>query len=361
MLHSVTIVLPSLNPDHKLIDVVDGVLAQGFSDIIIVNDGSDKEHMEPFRRLESYPACTILTHEVNKGKGRALKTAFSYCLEHRPDTIGVITVDGDNQHHPEDIAACAKAMAEQKTSVVLGVRDFSLPDVPAKSRFGNNLTKTVFRLACGIRISDTQTGLRAIPFCYLKDMLEMEGERFEYETNMLLEMKARHIPFSEVSIRTIYIEENASSHFHPIRDSFKIYRVIFRFLLSSGASSLLDLGVFFLLIFLFGLPFPCTFASEGTAIFAATLGARLVSSFFNYKVNQKLVFASAEKGTLLCYYILCGIQLCVSAACVSVLSSLFTAGSFLKTVLKAVVDAVLFFISFRIQKEWVFGRRKADK
>ncbi|MGN0505006.1 MAG: glycosyltransferase [Lachnospiraceae bacterium] len=355
MLKNITIVLPSLNPDHKLIDVVDGVLAQGFSDIVIVNDGSDEQHMEPFRQLESYPSCTILTHEVNKGKGRALKTAFAYCLANRPDSSGVITIDGDNQHHPEDIVACAKAMLEQKTCVILGVRDFSLPDVPAKSRLGNTLTKTVFRIACGIKISDTQTGLRAIPSCYLKDMLHMDGERFEYETNMLLEMKSRHIPFSEVPIRTIYIEENASSHFHPIRDSIKIYRVIFKFLLSSGASSLLDLGVFFLLVFLFGR----LGIHENAAIFIATLGARLISSLFNYKVNQKLVFSSAEKGSLPRYYLLCGIQLCISAAAVSLLSSLFTAGSFLKTVCKAVVDTILFFISFRIQKEWVFKRRKA--
>lgn len=356
MFKNITIILPSLNPDHKLIEVVDGVLKQGFSDIVIVNDGSDAQHLEPFQHLASYPSCTILTHEVNRGKGRALKTAFSFCLEHRPSCLGVVTIDGDNQHHPEDIASCAGHMLERQRDVVLGVRDFSRPDVPPKSKLGNNLTKTVFRIACGIKLSDTQTGLRAIPACYLKDMLSMEGERFEYETNMLLEMKARHIPFSEVSIRTIYIEDNSSTHFHPIRDSFKIYRVIFKFLLSSGASSLLDLGVFFLLVFFFG---KCNLDTH-LAIFAATLGARLVSSFFNYKVNQKLVFASAAKGSLLRYYLLCAVQLCISAAMVAMLSSVLKAGSLLKTICKALVDIILFFISFRIQKEWVFrkGRKK---
>lgn len=365
MLNQLTIVLPSLNPDHKIIDVVDGLILQGFSDIVIVNDGSDEAHSEPFRTLSSYPACTILTHEVNKGKGRALKTAFSYCLANRPDILGVITVDGDNQHHPEDIAVCGKAMIAAKNSVILGVRDFSLPDVPPKSRFGNNLTKTVFRIACGIKISDTQTGLRAIPACYLQDMLDIDGERFEYETNMLLEMKSRNIPFSEVRIRTIYIEDNASTHFHPIWDSLKVYRVIFKFILSSGLSAILDLGIFWLFVFLFGKLLPDSFdlfgkalTGDAAAIFLATLGARLISSFVNYKVNQTLVFSSASKGTFLRYYILCAIQLCVSAGLVTLFSSLFTAGSFLKTLLKAIVDSLLFFISFRIQKEWVFRKDK---
>lgn len=353
MTSHVTIVLPSLNPDEKLLAVVNGLLEKGFTDIVLVNDGSDAAHMAPFEALQNNPVCTILTHECNKGKGRALKTAFEYCLAHRPDCEGVITVDGDNQHHPDDIVLCAEAMLSEKNAVILGVRDFSLPEVPPKSRFGNNLTKAVFRIACGIRISDTQTGLRAIPACFLKAMTEIEGERFEYETNMLLEMKSRGIRFLEVPIRTIYIEENASTHFHPIKDSFKIYRVIFKFMISSGASSLLDLGAFFVLVFFLGR----WFSDENAAVFTATAGARLISSFFNYKVNQKLVFSSGTKGTMLRYYTLCVVQMCISAALVALLSACFAAGSFLKTVLKAVVDTILFFLSFRIQKEWVFTNR----
>lgn len=352
MTGNITIVLPSLNPDEKLLSVVNGLLEKGFTDIILVNDGSDEMHMAPFEALKD--TCTILKHEYNKGKGRALKTAFSYCIENRPDCAGVITVDGDNQHHPDDIVSCAEAMLSEQNAVILGVRDFSLPEVPPKSRFGNNLTKTVFRIACGIRISDTQTGLRAIPAHFLKDMVEIEGERFEYETNMLLEMKSRGIRFLEVPIRTIYIEENASTHFHPIGDSLKIYRVIFKFMVSSGASCLLDLGVFFVLVFFFSR----WFSDENIAIFAATAAARLVSSFFNYKVNQKLVFSSGAKGAILRYYVLCVVQMCVSAGLVALLSACFAAGSFLKTVLKAIVDTVLFFISFRIQKEWVFTNRQ---
>ncbi len=234
MLDNVSVILPSLNPDFRLNLVVDGCLAQGFKQIVIVNDGSDEAHLEPFKTASEKPGVVILKHDVNKGKGRALKTAMTWLLENNKDMLGAVTIDGDNQHHPEDIAACARAMLERKMSV-LGCRDFSEPQVPWKSKAGNNITRFVFRAFCGIRISDTQTGLRAFPAEVLPMLCDTEGERFEYETNMLLEMHRKKIPFSEVKIRTIYEDkENSTSHFHPFRDGFKIYRIIFRYIFTRG-------------------------------------------------------------------------------------------------------------------------------
>ena len=94
----ISVIIPSLNPDDKLVSVVDSLVKKGFEDIIIVNDGSDSAHLWPFEKVGSYSQCTILTHEVNKGKGRGLKTAFEYCLKNRQGYDGVVTVDGDNQH-----------------------------------------------------------------------------------------------------------------------------------------------------------------------------------------------------------------------------------------------------------------------
>ena len=349
---NVTVVLPSLNPDEKLINTVNALLEKGFHDIIIVNDGSDEMHLTPFEALSMHEACTLLVHDRNYGKGHALKTAMQYFLTHRPTSPGIITIDGDGQHHVDDILACAQAMLDRKNEVILGVRDFSKPEVPFKSRFGNNLTKSVFRLFCGIRISDTQTGLRAIPAAYVKAMTEFAGERFEYETNMLLEMKARNITFSEVKIRTIYLDENASTHFHPIRDSIKIYAVILKFSISSIASSLIELLVFTLINLLLNLT-SWEIKTE-VSILIASFISRLISAICNYKMNRALVFCSGCRSSLLRYTMLCIIQLLVSATLVTLLTYLFTAETFGQTVLKAIVDTILFFISFHIQKEWVF-------
>lgn len=346
----VTIVLPSLNPDEKLNLVVDGLVDAGFKDIVLVNDGSDEAHMEPFRRAVMHPEVTLLTHEVNKGKGRALKTAFSYVISNRPDSKGVITVDGDNQHTVKDITACGKNMIE-KDKVTLGCRDFSGKDVPWKSKVGNISTSLVFRLFCRIKISDTQTGLRAIPMRHLPLMCEVEGERFEYETQMLFAFKNNGIEFDEVKIETVYLEENASTHFDPIKDSIKIYKIIFKFMFSSGTSFLIDYGIYSLLVILIGQNL-----ERSLRLFIATFVARAVSSIYNYTMNKKVVFKSkASVGKSLAkYYTLCVLQAGASYGLVYLLSQLCEAKSFLEMVFKLIVDVVLFAISFQIQRKWVF-------
>ncbi len=352
----ITIIIPSLNPDEKLIGTLNGILSQGFKNIIVVDDGSDAQHKEPFRYAEE-KGCTVLVHEVNKGKGRALKTAFEYCLG-RSDCLGVITVDGDGQHAAEDIIRCGQNMLDcENKQVILGCRDFSQEDVPFKSRYGNNITRFAFRLLCGIKISDTQTGLRAIPAEFLPAMVQYKGERFEYETNMLLEMKSQGIPFSEVKIATIYLDENASTHFHPFRDSFKIYKIIFKYSISSGASAVLDLLLFYLVLQVLELAGIDTMRNGDVAVVTATVAARIASSLFNYFVNRKVVFQSASANSFVRYYILCIVQMLTSAVLVAVLSSLFAAGKLGKTVIKLMVDTCLFFVSFGIQREWVFKKR----
>ena len=242
-------------------------------------------------------------------------------------------------------------MIREKNKVILGVRNFSGDDVPFKSRVGNNMTSFVFKFACGLNISDTQTGLRAIPAQFLKTFCEVKGERFEYETNMLLELRQSNIGFVEVPIQTVYIEENASTHFNPIKDSIKIYGVIFKFLFSSFASSLIDLAIFTIIeALLLGR------VDNSLRIFTATVGARVISSLFNYTFNRKAVFKSSEsiKGSIVKYYILCVLQLCVSYMLVYAVTSILSLGSVMTVVAKAIIDTILFVISFQIQRIWVF-------
>lgn len=347
----VTIVLPSLDPDEKFLKVVDGLTAAGFTDIIIVDDGSKPENRRYFEQAAANPACTILTHEVNKGKGRALKTAFAYITENRPDSKGAVTIDGDGQHLTKDIISCGEAMLAQPDKVILGCRDFNAPQVPPKSRSGNKFTSALFLFGCGIRLSDTQTGLRAIPRQYLLTFCEIKGERFEYETNMLLWMKRQGIAFVEIPIETVYDGKNEGTHFRPIVDSFKIMKLIFVFMVSSLSSSVLDLLVFYGAMRL--LP------HGKYAIFAATVIARVVSSFYNFNMNKKVVFGNAGnyQKTIVRYYCLCIPQMLISALLVSLLNQLVVGSALIATGLKFCVDMVLFFISFTIQREWVFKEK----
>lgn len=350
---NVTVIIPSYNPDEKLAEVVSSLVSEGFDDIIVVNDGSDKDKCRYFDEIKTYSQCVILKHDVNKGKGRALKTAFEYCISNRKDIAGVVTVDGDNQHKAADIKKCCECMLEATDSVVLGVRDFSGEDIPARSRWGNDITRMVFRFACGIKISDTQTGLRAIPVQYLSLMCDVDGERYEYETNMLLSFKQRRIGIKEVKISTVYIEDNATSHFKPVRDSIKIYAVIFKFMFSSFTSSVIDIAIFTLVNYvLLGR------ITDSARIFAATLIARVISSLFNYGFNRKAVFGNAGsvKGTLVRYYILCALQLCCSYGLVYLVTDVLMLNPLLTVIAKIVIDTLLFLVSFQIQRIWVFKK-----
>jgi len=219
------IILPSLNPNEKFDRVLDGLREAGFRRIVIVDDGSDAGHQQHFERAVSFPECTLIHHPYNMGKGRALKDGILLCIERFPDAEGVITIDGDGQHLTKDIIACGNRMLEEKNRVVLGCRNFDLPGVPARSVAGNKTTARMFRLY-GIRITDTQTGLRAVPRQYWELFSKIEGERFEYETNMLLQMKRLEIPFSEQEIETVYENENAGSHYNTLKDSWRIIKIM---------------------------------------------------------------------------------------------------------------------------------------
>lgn len=351
---NVPVIIPTFDPSEKIFEVINGLTDAGFDRIVVIDDGSRAECSGIFDRLEAKPECTVLHHGVNRGKGRGLKTGFAYVLEHFPDCDGVVTTDDDGQHSPADIRRCAVEMSATGMAV-LGARELNGENVPPKSRIGNSITRFVFRALCGIRITDTQTGLRALPVGYLPALVSLSGERFEYETNMLLEMKRLGLKFKELTIETIYTDNNSGTHFHPLRDSIKIYAVIIRFMLSSALCSLIDIGLFTVINLL---TVPLFGENEALRLFTATAGARVVSSMVNFLVNKHRVFRSGKSTaqSAVRYYILCAAQLTLSALCVRGLSLLLGAGADLwQTVIKAVVDTVLFFISFGIQRDWVYA------
>lgn len=171
------VVIPSLQPDEKLPALLSALREAGIRNILLVDDGSGPAYRPIFDAAEA-SGCTVLRHAVNLGKGRALKTAFNHCLLTWPDAPGCVTADSDGQHTPACILACMQALWQHPDSLVLGCRDFDAAGIPARSRFGNKCTRLLFRLLVGLSITDTQTGLRAIPTRFMRALLETRGERF---------------------------------------------------------------------------------------------------------------------------------------------------------------------------------------
>ncbi len=355
-LEGVSVVIPAYKPDEKLLTLIDELTATGFSDIIVVDDGGGRDFAHIFENVEKRACCTVLTHELNRGKGAALRTALTYVDEARRDGRGLVTADADGQHLPEDIKACALKMIETG-KVILGSRDFSDPSVPRRSRVGNRITSIVFRLFFGMKVTDTQTGLRAIPYRYVKDVLLAKGERYEYETNALLILKKRSIPFEEIKIETVYLDENKSSHFRAVRDSLRIYSMLLKYIAASLGSSLLD-NILFLLI---NLIFEIKGSILGT--FIAYVTARTIAALVNYLINKNAVFGKEKGRHAILRYLAVAIPLMLISAAfvVWIGKSLDVINPYLKTVIKMIVDTILFFASFRIQHQWVFNSAEKKK
>lgn len=346
-------IIPALDPDERILSIVSKLRERGFAEIIAVNDGSSSDGL--FVKLRDEFGCTVLTHYVNLGKGRGMKTALNYYMNNLTDKCcGVVFADCDDQHDIDDICACCDRLESAPDSLVLGVRDFSCKDVPPRSRFGNRVTSLTLRFLCGINISDTQTGLRAMGNSIIPLLMGVSGERFEYETNMLLEAKKQDIPISEVPIKTIYIEENKKSHFNPIVDSLAIYKNLIGYAASSLTACAADLAAYQIMFLLLS-------ALRGSIrIGLATFIARALSSLLNYTINCKAVFRSKEspRRTIVRYYILCILQAASSYGGVYGLSLLW--GQERTLWIKIIVDSILFLFSFRIQQSWVFGKNKGE-
>ena len=364
------VLIPSLEPDEKLPKYVKELAAGGFGQILVVDDGSGAQYQPIFEEIASWERCTVLHHPVNRGKGAALRTGFEHILNHT-DFQGVITADSDGQHTVPDTQHLADLLDPDKDELLLGSRDFSRKSkaVPPKSRMGNRITSCIFALLYGHWLPDTQTGLRAFGRACFDDLLSITGDRFEYEMNMLIYFSVHKIPFKIVPIETIYLEENKSSHFHPLRDSWRIYKLLLgsflRFSAAAIVSFVVDYAVLSLLMLLVFRDMPdislmgLMFSAE--ALFATPI-ARLCSAPFNFLLNKNFAFKVKEsKGAPLRYAVL--------ALCVLLITT-FLFGWLnhfipdhhegLSVLLKCVIDVLLYLANYRIQRNWVF-REKSRK
>ena len=345
------VIIPAYEPDESLIQVVNKVRALSIGRIIVVNDGSSAPFRPLFRKV--CDQAVVLNHEENQGKGAGIKTALRYIAENVPEAESVVVIDADGQHRPEDAMELLALSHQNKDALILGARKFT-GTVPLRSRFGNTITRYVFRLCSGKWVSDTQTGLRAFSASLIPQFLSIEGERYEYETNQLLYCAKNEIPILEFPIPTIYHDkENSCSHFHALRDSARIYKNLLAFAGSSFLCFLVDYGLFLPLSALFRL-----FLPEGSALVAGNISARVCSAGFNYYLNSTFVFRHREnrKKSLLQYAVL---SCCILALNTAVLYALTVFLRLPAAVAKIITELLLFAVSFLVQKLLIF-RKKTD-
>ena len=214
--------IPSYEPDEKLLELLT-VISNKDIDVIIVDDGSGEKYKKIFEESKEY--AYVISYDENMGKGYALKTGLRYIKENFKGDYIIITMDSDGQHTVEDAEKLVNYIEKNTDELVLGKR-IRGKGIPLRSRFGNEVTRFIYKLSTGVNIYDTQTGLRAFSNELIDKMIEIEGNRYEYEMNVLLELPPLGIKIHEIEIQTIYLDSNSSSHFKVFKDSMKIYKQI---------------------------------------------------------------------------------------------------------------------------------------
>lgn len=337
------IVVPAYRPSAQLIELVNELLEETYPLIIVVDDGSGPEYASIFQQLRQKSRVRVLQHKSNLGKGAALKTSIEFVLHSGLSQYGLVTVDADGQHLPSDIKRVVAEFERNPHSLCLGVRKTS-NDMPFRSLFGNVLTRWVFHVLVGKFILDTQTGLRAIPAELLQELLPVKSSRYEFELEMLVLTCQKGLTILQVPIETVYLNGNQSSHFNPMLDSLRIYAVFLRFAMSSLMTFVIDTFVFSVAYHFTGF------------IFLSTLIGRLAAGIFNFNVGRRIVFKS--KGPLLLeaarYAALVFSLMLVSYAMLTVFVKVL---GMPVLVSKVVAEAVLFLLSFTVQRLFVFSSR----
>ncbi len=352
------VVIPSLEPDDKLVPYIKRLLSAGIQKIIVVNDGSSDKCNGIFNEIGSIEQCSLLTHEINRGKGAAIKTALKFYIENISGFSGIITVDADGQHSVEDVLRMCTAMDENPDSFVLGCREFG-DETPSKSLYGNRITSFAMKLFYGISLSDTQTGLRGIPNSMTEGLLTVRGTRYEYELNMLIFAKGHCVPFVTIPIETIYFDNNSGSHYRPVIDSARIFVRVLSGLIGFSASAIcaaiLDISIYGIMTKAVLARLPLFWM-----LLIAFVTARIISSAVNFALNRRLPVSQNKniRDTIPKYYTLVIVQMIASFLSIYLLCAHTGID---EMIIKIIVDCILGLISYQIQLRWVFCNKSTTQ
>ncbi len=334
------VLIPAYQPDVRLPRLILELhRADPSTKIVVVDDGSGQKFSDIFE-ASATAGAHVISYENNRGKGYALREGFTWIRDVAGDSPEcVVTADADGQHTLNDIFRVGRTCTDTGKSV-LGVREF-VGHVPARSRIGNTATSALFWLATGWKLKDTQTGLRAFPVALLPALLEVQGDRYEYELRVLLHLaKFRH-PVTQISIETIYEAGNPTSHFRPLQDSARIWAPLLKFAASSGVATVIDYVLVLVLNALTG------------ALFFPVIAARLVSASVNFAMNRRVFEAT-------------GVPLRRSALRYAALAVAVIAGSYTMLavltgigmplwIAKIIADTTMYLVSYSAQSRYVFA------
>lgn len=206
--------IPAYNEERAIGDVVRRTAA--YLPVLVVDDGSSDET----GRCAAEAGAELLTQVPNQGKGAALHAGFRWALENGYD--GVVTLDADGQHDPDEIPNFLAAYAASQADLIIGVRDFS--QMPTVRRMANTVGGKAFSWALGQPVADNQSGYRLLSRRMMEALPVSDEQGFEFEVEMIVVCVQQGYTLDWTPIRTIYAGE--SSHIQPLQHVLSFGRIV---------------------------------------------------------------------------------------------------------------------------------------
>lgn len=210
-------IVPCFNEERNIARVVETV--RKHLDVCIVIDDCSTDGTF---QAASKAGARVLRHEVNMGKGMALRNGFA--LAKASGFEGAVTLDGDGQHDPDEIPRFLEAFQDGQTDIVLGNRMRDSKEMPLVRRLTNRFSSWCVTKLSGVTIYDSQVGFRLIRL-ETWQALGLKGKRFDLESEIIIKACRQGAKLAQVPIKTIY-NPDGKSHINPIIDSVRFFRTL---------------------------------------------------------------------------------------------------------------------------------------
>jgi len=221
MSERVAVLIPALNAERTLAQVVRDARRE-LEPVVVIDDGSTDRTSAVARDAG---ATTVLRHDVNRGKGGALKTGFAWALANGFD--GVITLDADGQHLATEILKFVRERETSGADLIIGGRAHLFGGMLPRRRTANRLSAWCISKCAGTRITDSQSGFRYYSAKLIRS-IELRTDGFDMESEVIVLAGKRGFRIVTISIDLGFVDGIATSHFKPLIDTMRIAWTVFR-------------------------------------------------------------------------------------------------------------------------------------
>lgn len=219
--HSIWIVVPAYNEAIIIASVIHEIRSAGYSNIIVVDDGSQDETQA--RAKET--GAIALRHKINRGKGAATKTGIEAAKLLGADIV--ITMDGDGQHDPHDIRNLINPIRKNHCDVVLGSRLINPKGMPGYKILHNKIGNILVWYIYGLYVTDSQSGFRAYSR-HATGVINTQTDRYEYDSEVIREIYKYRLKYREIPIQVRYTDYSMGKiHKQSLMNGIKtLYKII---------------------------------------------------------------------------------------------------------------------------------------